>query len=184
MVGLASELDPAPFAPILRSAPTPSSIATLIAEHYHAGGDPIEHAWRAQSDRFLELPDELLAPEVLAVAAHVIVPELRLIREGVPSMEAPRVVLRRVRRHARRDMARAQAIDGLEPRAFVYAVNLLLEEQGTPLRFVPLAAIPGRRAWLGTSFHCARELAAHGAVAPGEPWCEYARFSSGLALAS
>ncbi len=195
--GIARDLDVASLAPLLTRAPTPGAIAMVLAAHYHAGGDPVERAWRAQSDRFLELPDEPLAPELLASAAHVIVPELRidvgrhdigvelrLFHDDVPPEDAPGVVLRRVRSHARRAMLQAQTFDDLEPRAFVYALNVLLEEQRTPMRFVPLAALPGRRAWVGTSFERARALADAGTLAPDEHWCEYARFPDPLAAAA
>lgn len=203
--GIARELDPAPLASYLVDAPTAPTIGMVLSAHYHAGGDTVEHAWRAQSDRFLELPDEPLAPELLAAATHVIVPdvrvevskhesggvELRLVNGGLlgePAQQAavPSVLLRRVRQHARSRAVQARPIDGLEPRSFVYALNVLLEEQRAALRFVPVAAAPGRRAWLGATLPQAYVLAEHGTLASDERWYEYARFSDpgALALAS
>lgn len=194
--GLARDLDRDALAPLLARAPSPGAIARVLAGHYYAGGDAVERAWRAQSDRVLELPDEPLAPEVLASAARVIVPEiqievlrhdhgieLRLLHDEVPLDEAPSVLLRRVRTHARRALMHAQTFDDLEPRAFVYALNVLLEEQRTPMRFVPLAALPGRRAWVGTSVARAGQLDEVGTLAPDEHWREYARFPDPLAVA-
>lgn len=196
--GLARELDTAALARVLVMAPTESTKAIALAAHYHAGGDPVERAWRAQSDRVLELPDEPTAPETLASAAQLVVPEVRIgVRRGEGGLEVrlatdgetiattrARVTLRRMQTHARRGLARTASIDGLPPRSFVYALNVLLESEQVALRFVPLVAMPGRRAWVAATLAQAIRLEDLDTLAVEEPWRAFARFPDALALAS
>lgn len=196
--GLARELDPRAFGAWLVHPPTAELQAAVLTAHYHAGSDPVERAWRAQSDRVLEVPDRPLTPEALASASQIVLPEVRVAtRRNVAGLElriAPdraalettraRVLLRRMQRHARRGVARPISIEGLPPRSFVYALNVLLASQDVALRFVPLVALPGRRAYVAMTQAQALRLEALGTLATDEPWRSFARFADPLALAS
>ncbi|UJR79943.1 hypothetical protein [Sandaracinus amylolyticus] len=196
--GLARELDARWAARLMESPPNEATKAMVIAAHYHASGDPVERAWRAQSDRVLELLDEPTAPEALAAATQLILPEVRIAaRRTIEGLEVrlatdretlattrARVTLRRMQTHARSGRARAVSIEGLPPRSFVYALNVLLESKDVALRFVPLVAMPGRRAWMAATLAQSLHLEDLDTLDADEPWRAFARFTDALALAS
>ncbi|AKF07470.1 hypothetical protein [Sandaracinus amylolyticus] len=196
--GLARELDARWLTRLMSAPPTDATMAMVLAAHYHASGDPVERAWRAQSDRVLELADEPTAPEALAGATQLILPEVRIAtrrtaeglevrlateRETIATTRA-RVTLRRMQTHARSGRARPVSMDGLPPRSFVYALNVLLESKDVALRFVPLVAMPGRRAWIAVTLAQALHLEDLQTLDADEPWRPFARFVDSLALAS
>lgn len=173
-------------------------MARVIAAHYHAGGDVVERAWRSQSDRVLELPEEVLAPEILASAVHVILPEARvgIVRHGngvelrLASHEralgstGARVMLRRTTTHARRGLVRAAPAAHLVPaRSFVFALNAMLETRGAPVRFLPLVSLADRRTWIATTLERALVLEDACTIAPIEPWRDFCRYND-VVLAS
>jgi hypothetical protein len=201
--GLARELEPGELGAFLETRPSPLGIARVLAAHYYAGGDPVERAWRTQSDRYLELPDNAMAVETLALAMNLVMPEELLgVARNEASLElrlAPacgegrgvskaRVVVRRVASHARRALVRPEPVDALAPRAFVYALNVLLDTRRAPLRFVPLIALPERRAWIAITREQAERLEPFHVLACDEPWRVFARFGTrppdALSLAS
>jgi hypothetical protein len=188
------------LAPIVAHPPSMLRAAQALAIHYDADGDPVERAWRAQSDRYLELPDDFIAPESIATIVGLILPEqviamerledgleLRMAadEEGLETTEAV-VFLRRMRTHSRRGLVLHESVDDLPARSLVYALNVLLGVRGSPLRFVPLIALPGRRAWVAARIERAAMLHELHTIAPDESWQDFACYppEQQLALAS
>lgn len=192
LAGLARDLDRAALAPLLLAPPSPRGLAQVLAAHYHAAGDVVERAWRSQHDRFLELPEEPLAPEILASAVHVILPEARVgvlrhpdaielrlaTDERALATTGARVMLRSVSTHARRGVVRrGRAAESIPARSFVYAINAMLETRGAPVRFLPLVSLPDRRAWIATTLERALILEDADSIATHERWRDFCRYN-------
>jgi len=192
LAGLARELDRATLAPLLVAPPSTTLVAQVLAAHYHAGGDVVERAWRSQRDRFLELPEDTLAPDLLASAVHVILPEARIgvlrhpdavelrlaTDERALETTGARVMLRSVSTHVRRGvMRRTGTSEAIPARSFVYALNAMLETRGAPVRFLPLVCMPDRRAWIATTLDRALILEDAGTIASSERWRDFCRYN-------
>jgi hypothetical protein len=189
--GLLRDLNPEELVDILGSPPSAERVARVLARHYGVDGtlEPVEREWRLQGDRFLDLPDTLLAPEELEPALRPVLngdrldvrhtcdgTELRLVPEPLDAAPLQCLRVRRVRQHARRGV-----LASLEPirepaRAWVRGLNTLLGARGDARRFVPLAAVRGRLAWTLTTLPRAEHLAASYALAHDERWLEYCAF--------